>query len=169
MEYYKLEYWIVCRGQSKFIIKWLHRCCWRMLETNFFLWQLWDLGDGFGRSCHQHPLSFDIGIGHQHLKDVTNIEILSPTSRNYHQHKVTNINSPTSMWPYEIATSMLMTAHDFRWRFPWLDIVTIIPNLSSTSQTCHHNIWSLKSITNIASILQIFENSRVSIRVCTRF
>ena len=53
--------------------------CWR---------QHWDVGDGFGRFCHQHSLSFN------------NIEILSPTSKNCHQDKVTNIDlSPTSMWP----------------------------------------------------------------------
>ena len=52
-------------------------------------WQLWDVG--FGRFCHQHPLSFNISVGHQHPKDVTNIEILSLTCKNYHQDKVTNI------------------------------------------------------------------------------
>ena len=39
-------------------------------------------------------------IGHQHPKDVTNIEILSVTCKNYHQHKVTNLHlSPIFMWP----------------------------------------------------------------------
>ena len=38
-----------------------------------------DVGDGFGRFRRQHS------------KDVTNIEILSPTPENYHQHRVTNI------------------------------------------------------------------------------
>ena len=33
----------------------------------------------------------NISVGRQHSKDVTNIEILSPTPENYHQHKVTNI------------------------------------------------------------------------------
>ena len=44
------------------------------------LWQLWDVGDGFGCFCRQHPLSLNISVGHQQPKDVTNIEILSPTS-----------------------------------------------------------------------------------------
>ena len=52
------------------------------------LWQLWDVGDGFG---HQHPLYFNISVGHQHPKDVTDIEILSLTSKNCYQDKVTNI------------------------------------------------------------------------------
>ena len=45
----------------------------------------------------------DIGdsFGHKHSKDVTNIEILPPTSKNCHQHNdVTNITmSPTSLSP----------------------------------------------------------------------
>ena len=45
--------------------------CWR---------QLWDVGDDFGRFYHQHPLSFNISVGHQHPKVVTNIENRSPTS-----------------------------------------------------------------------------------------
>ena len=45
-----------------------------------------------GRFCHQHPISFNISVGHQHPKDVTNIEILSLTSKNCHQDKVTNIH-----------------------------------------------------------------------------
>ena len=46
----------------------LHRCWWRMLETKC-------VGDGFGNSGHQHPLSFYIIVGHQHSKDVTNITV----------------------------------------------------------------------------------------------
>ena len=38
--------------------------CWRQLS---------DVGDGFGRFCHPYPLSFNISVGHQHPKDVTNI------------------------------------------------------------------------------------------------
>ena len=49
--------------------------CWR---------QLGDVGDGFGRFRHQDPLSFTISVGHQHPKDVTNIEIPSPTLNNCH-------------------------------------------------------------------------------------
>ena len=66
--------------------------CWR---------QLWDVGDGFDRFCHQHPLSFNMtfcNVGQQQPKDVTNIEILSLTSKNCHQDTVTIIHlSPTSM------------------------------------------------------------------------
>ena len=61
-------------------------------------WQLWDVGDAFDRFRHQHPLSFNISVGHEHPKIVTNIEILSLASKNCHQDKVTNIDlSPTSM------------------------------------------------------------------------
>ena len=48
--------------------------CWRQ-----------DFGDSCGRFGHQHPLSFNISVGHQHPKDVTNILILSPTYLNCHQ------------------------------------------------------------------------------------
>ena len=41
--------------------------CWR---------QLWDACDGFRRFLHQYPLSFNISVGNQQPKDVTNIEIL---------------------------------------------------------------------------------------------
>ena len=56
--------------------------CWR---------QLWDFGDGFGRFRHQHPLSFNTSVGHQHTK-------MSPISKFRYQHPqiVPNIKSPTS-------------------------------------------------------------------------
>ena len=60
--------------------------------------QLLDVGDGFARFRHQHRPSFNASIGHQNSKDVTNIEILSPTSKNYHLHKVAKIHlSRTAM------------------------------------------------------------------------
>ena len=68
--------------------------CWRrnVLATTLRCW--WR----YGRFCHQHPLFFEISVGHQQPKDVTNIEILSLTSKNCHQDKVTNIHlSPASM------------------------------------------------------------------------
>ena len=47
--------------------------CWR---------QLWDVGDVFGRFCHQHPLSFNISVG---LPDSgTNIQKMSPISKFCH-------------------------------------------------------------------------------------
>ena len=49
------------------------------------------LGDGLDNLRHQQPISLKISVGHQHSKDVTNIQILSPTLENCHQHKVTNI------------------------------------------------------------------------------
>ena len=53
-----------------------------------------------GRFCHQHSLSFNISVGHQHSKIVTNLEILLLTSHNCHQDKVTNIDlSTTSIQP----------------------------------------------------------------------
>ena len=54
-----------------------------MLETKISLYyimcwrQLCDVGNGFDRFCHQHSLSFNISVGHQQPKNVTNIEILS--------------------------------------------------------------------------------------------
>ena len=80
--------------QNLFLI-WLKRAI-SMLVTDIrdemCWWQLWDAGDGFGRFCHQHPLSFNISVGQQHPKDVTNIEILSVKSKNCHQYPlVTNI------------------------------------------------------------------------------
>ena len=33
----------------------------------------------FSRFRHQHPLSFNINVGHHHRKDITNIKILSTT------------------------------------------------------------------------------------------
>ena len=69
----------------------LHRCWWRMLETKC-------VGDNFKMLvtvfCHfgpQHPLFFYISVRHQHSKDVTKIEIPTPTSKNGHQLQVTNI------------------------------------------------------------------------------
>ena len=55
--------------------------CWRQLR---------DVGDRSCRLCHQRPLFFNIGVGHQHSKDATNIEILSPTFTNCRQNKATN-------------------------------------------------------------------------------
>ena len=56
--------------------------CWR---------QLLDVGDGFGRFCHQHSLSFNISVGGQDPNDITDIEILALTFKNCHQDEVTNI------------------------------------------------------------------------------
>ena len=66
-------------------------------------WQLWDVGDNFGHFGRQHPLSFYISVGHQHPKDVINIEILSPTSLNSHQH-------------HDVA-NITVTGYIFPWRF----------------------------------------------------
>ena len=64
-------------------LKWnfrLHRCWWQMFKTKC-------AGDSFnmlvpfdGENC------FHISVGHQHSKDVTKIEIMSPTSKNCRQH-----------------------------------------------------------------------------------
>ena len=51
-----------------------------------FLRQLRDVGDGFGRFCHQHSLNLYLST----LASGTNIKILSLTSKNCHQDKVTN-------------------------------------------------------------------------------
>ena len=65
------------------------KMCWR---------QLWDVGDGFGRFFTNILYLLTLVSGQQ--KDVTNFEILSLTSKNNHQDKVTNIHlSPTSMLP----------------------------------------------------------------------
>ena len=41
---------------------------------------------------HQHPLSFNISVGQQHSKDVTNIEIQSPTITNRHFKSLTPLS-----------------------------------------------------------------------------
>ena len=58
------------------------KMCWRHFQ---------DFGDGFDRFRHQQPLSFNISVGYQHSKDFTNVEILSATPKNYHQHKAIKI------------------------------------------------------------------------------
>ena len=71
--------------------------CWRrnVLATTLRCW--W----GFGRFCH--PLSFNISVGHQHPKDLTNIENLSLTSKNSKQDKVNKIHlSPTSSEVFDL-------------------------------------------------------------------
>ena len=57
----------------------LHRCWWRMLVT------ILRCCDDFGLFGHQHTLSFNISVGHQHSTDVINTEIHSPTFTNRHQ------------------------------------------------------------------------------------
>jgi len=54
-------------------------------------WQLWDVGDGFDRFCHQHTLSFCKASG-------TNIPKMSPISKfcHFHEKIATKIKSPTS-------------------------------------------------------------------------
>ena len=54
-------------------------------------WKAYGVGDGFRHFGHYNPLSFYVDIGHKHLKDVTKIEILSPTSKICHQLRFTNI------------------------------------------------------------------------------
>ena len=56
----------------------LYRCWWRILETKC-------VGDNF-------EMLFNISVGHQQPRDVTNIEVLSLTSKNCHRDKVTNIS-----------------------------------------------------------------------------
>ena len=55
-------------------------------------WQLSDVGDSFGRFRHQHTLSFNKSVEHQHPNDVPKYEILQSTLTICHQHPlVTNI------------------------------------------------------------------------------
>ena len=73
----------VKRVTSKLMTDVADEMCW---------WQLLVVGDGLGDGfCHHHPLCFCISVEHQHLKDVTNIDIQSPTSTYRHQLLVTNI------------------------------------------------------------------------------
>ena len=65
--------WISISATSMLVTDVGDGMCWR---------KFWDVGDGFGCFCHQHPLS---------TWDVVNIEILSLTSKYCHQDKVTNI------------------------------------------------------------------------------
>ena len=50
-----------------------------MLETKDLGDVLGDVGYGFSRFCHPYLLFFNIHVGHQDSKDVTNIHLL-PTS-----------------------------------------------------------------------------------------
>ena len=52
--------------------------CWR---------QLLDVGDDFGRFCHQYPLSFNISVGHQHSKPT----VSKPTVGDQRRYSVTSI------------------------------------------------------------------------------
>ena len=72
----QLLHFIICKWRvtSMMVTVVGEEMCWR---------QLGDVGDGFGRSRHQHPLSFYISVEHQHSKDVTNAQKLSLTST-YH-------------------------------------------------------------------------------------
>ena len=54
------------------------------------LQQFQDIGDGFSRFCRQYYLSFNISVGHQHPKDVTNILEPSLTPETCHKHKFIN-------------------------------------------------------------------------------
>ena len=63
----------------------------------------------FGRFRHQHPVSFNLSVGYQHTKDVTNIVILSSRPKNYQQLKVTSTDlSPIFMTP-QINTNIIVT------------------------------------------------------------
>ena len=64
----------VKRVTSKLMTDVADEMCW---------WRQKDVGDGLGDGFyHQNPLSFCKSVEHQHSKDVTNIEIQSPTSTN---------------------------------------------------------------------------------------
>ena len=55
---------------------------------------------------------FQLNVSHMPMIHNLSHRHWVPTSKRCHQHPeiITNIKSPTSMWPYEIATSMLVTA-----------------------------------------------------------
>ena len=91
-------------------------------------WQFEDVGDGFCHFRHQHPLSFYLSVGHQHSKDVTKIQIQSPTSLSpdYKQYCINHIRfepwlkrgqkvigSPNlGPWTTLVMTSMPSEYHD---------------------------------------------------------
>ena len=67
-------------GTSMLVTNVRDEMCWRQHR---------DVGDGFRHFCHQHPLPFNISVGQQQPKEVTNISILSPphfVSNIRHQH-----------------------------------------------------------------------------------
>ena len=73
----------VKRVTSKLMTDVADEMCW---------WRQKDVGDGLGDGFyHQNPLSFCKSVEHQHSKDVTNIEIQSPTSTYGCQLLITNI------------------------------------------------------------------------------
>ena len=83
----------------------LQRCWWRMLETKFVI-------DGFGHS------------GHQHSKDVTNIEIQLPTSTHRQQHHCHLLDR--SCQNSSILNMNSNSEQLFYWIFTRLDIVLMI-------------------------------------------
>ena len=124
--------------------------------------QLWDVGDRFRRFRHQHRLSLNNSVGHQHPKDVTNIEILSPTTKNRHQYKITNIHlSPTSMLSWQtvlflseivILASIVIIDHRFyddvckySWKL-WRDLELLTLITGNWVLFFSFNKWSLSLV-----------------------
>ena len=67
------------------------------------------MSDGFRRFRHQHPVSFNLSIEHQHTKDVTNIVILSSRSKNCQQRKVTSTDLSPIFMTLQINTNIIVT------------------------------------------------------------
>ena len=63
---------------------WLHLCWWRTLVTKWFDDNFEMLATVSAVFCHQKPQSFNISVGHQYSKDVTNTKKLPLTLS--HQH-----------------------------------------------------------------------------------
>ena len=96
------------------------------------------------RFGHQHPLSFYISVRYQHWKDVTNIEILSPISKNriYFSYYF-----PHSIFLFQIGQKI-----HFRWCKFFKFLAKIIDfSINYTLSICHHfvainfdaSIWPL--------------------------
>ena len=92
-------------------------------------WQLLDVGDSLGRFGLQHQLSFSNGVGHQHSKNVTNIEILSPTLSHQH-HDVTNIAITGEFQAYFSKNHLNISGE--HWNLQWIRYSGSDPN----------NIWT---------------------------
>ena len=68
----------------------------------------------FGRFCHQHSQYFSISVGYQHPTDVTNIKILSLTSKICHQDKDIKFEI-LGLWPWVFKSSGCLNTFAISW------------------------------------------------------
>ena len=130
--------------------------CWR---------QIWDVGDGFGRFRHLHPLSFTC-VGHKNPKNVTNMKSSTSTchqhicSRTNHQfRRISSLSDDSDVGDIVILVTLwwrlisdvggwiIMLATFYGVFSQCIKSVTTILNRSSTSQICHQHRYNHLSCT----------------------